>query len=47
MVGEAAFGQLDPAVVLLLALAGWVVTSFALYAMLAFLRPESCDRTKD
>jgi hypothetical protein len=27
--------------------AGWAVTSIALYGMLAFLRPESCDRTKD
>jgi hypothetical protein len=47
MIGEAAFGQLNPVVVLLLALAGWTVTSLALYVMLAFLRPESCDRTQD
>ena len=34
-------------IVLLLAVAGWTVTSLALYVMLAFLRPESCDRTQD
>ena len=47
MIGEAAFGHLEPFVALALAILGWLVTSFALYAMLAFLRPDSCDRTKD
>jgi hypothetical protein len=47
MIGEAAFGQLNPVVVLLLALAGWIVTSFALYGLLAFLKPDTCDQTKD
>jgi hypothetical protein len=47
MIGEAAFGHLGPFIVLVLALAGWVVTAVALYGMLAFVRPESCDRNKD
>lgn len=47
MICEAAFGQLNPVIVLLLALAGWIVTSLALYALLVFLRPDSCDKTKD
>jgi polyferredoxin len=47
MIGEAAFGHLPPFTVLLLALVGWAVTSLLLYAGLAFIRPESCDRTKD
>lgn len=47
MAGEAAFGRIEPFAALLLALAGWAVTSIALYGLLAFLRPESCDRTKD
>lgn len=47
LIAEAAFGQFNPVVVLLLALAGWIVASFALYGMLAFLRPDLCDRTKD
>jgi hypothetical protein len=47
MIGEAAFGRIDPIAVLVLALAGWAVTSLALYGLLAFLRPEGCDRTKD
>lgn len=45
--GEAAFGHIESFAALVLALAGWAVTSIALYGMLAFLRPESCDRTKD
>jgi hypothetical protein len=47
MIGEAAFGQLTPFIVLLLATVGWVVASLFLYAMLAFLHPDSCDQTKD
>ena len=47
MIGEAAFGHIESFAALMLALAGWVVSSFALYGLLAFLRPESCDRTKD
>lgn len=47
MIGEAAFGHIQPIAVLALALAGWIVCSLSLYGLLAFLRPESCDRTKD
>jgi hypothetical protein len=47
MIGEAGFGHIEPFLVLVLCLAGWFVTSFALYGLLAFLRPQSCDRTKD
>ena len=47
MIGEAAFGHIEPFAVLALALAGWAVTSLALYGLLAFLRTESCDRTED
>ena len=47
MVGEAAFGRIEPFAALVLALAGWAVISLALYGLLAFLRPESADRTKD
>lgn len=47
MIGEAAFGHIEPYLALVLALAGWLVTAFALYVLLAFARPESCDRTKD
>lgn len=47
MIGEAAFGQFNPVIVLLLATAGWIITSLALYGMLAFLRPDTCDQTKD
>jgi len=45
--GEAAFGHIEPFAALMLALAGWAVTALALYGLLAFLRPESVDRTKD
>ena len=47
MTGEAAFGHIEPFAALMLALAGWAVTALALYGLLAFLRPESVDRTKD
>jgi hypothetical protein len=47
MIGEAAFGSLHPAVVILLAAAGWVAGAFFLYGVLAFLRPQDCDRTRD
>jgi hypothetical protein len=47
MIGEATFGHIEPFAALMLALAGWVIASFALYGLLAFLRPESCDRNKD
>jgi Protein of unknown function (DUF3147) len=47
MIGEAAFGQFNPVIVLLLAAAGWILTSFALYGVLAFLKPDTCDQTRD
>lgn len=47
MVGEATFGRTNPALALVFALLGWLLTAFFLYGLLAFLRPESCDRTKD
>jgi uncharacterized membrane protein (GlpM family) len=47
MIGEAAFVRIEAFLALAMALAGWLVTSFALYALLAWLRPESCDRTRD
>lgn len=47
MVGEATFGRLKPALALALATLGWLVTAFLLYSLLAFLRPETCDRAKD
>jgi uncharacterized membrane protein (GlpM family) len=47
MVGEATFGRLEPALALALATVGWLVTAFLLYSLLAFLRPGTCDRSKD
>jgi len=47
MIGEAAFGRIEPFAALALALAGWLVTSVALYGLLCYLHPESCDRDKD
>lgn len=47
MIGEAAFGRIEPFAALALALAGWLVASVALYGLLCFLHPESCDRNKD
>jgi hypothetical protein len=44
---EAAFGRIEAFAALMLSLTAWVVTSFVLYGLLAFLRPESCDRAKD
>jgi len=47
MVAKAAFGHLNPALALTLALLGWLLTAVLLYSLLAFLRPDTCDRTKD
>lgn len=47
MIGEATFGRTDPVLALALAILGWLLTAFLLYGLLAFLRPDSCDRTKD
>jgi hypothetical protein len=46
-VGEAAFGHLPGAVVLLLALGAWLAASAGLYALLAFFRPGDCDKSLD
>jgi polyferredoxin len=47
MIGEATFGRIEPFLALGLSLAGWLITACALYGLLALVRPESCDRTKD
>lgn len=47
IVGEAAFGTLPPWLVLLLALGAWCGAAIGLYAVLAVLRPEACDRNRD
>ena len=46
-IGEAAFGHLSPALVLLLAAVGWAATAFVLYSLLALLLPDACDEGKD
>jgi hypothetical protein len=46
-VGEAGFGHVSPALVLIGALAAWAATSFLLYALLAFFLPEACDEHND
>jgi len=45
--GEATIGQMPGALALLLALAAWLAASFSLYALLAALRPQDCDRNRD
>lgn len=47
LVGEASFGRMPPFLALALALAGWTLAAVALYALLAHVRPETCDRSKD
>lgn len=39
MIGELAFTRIEPYLVLVSALVGWIVASLALYALFAFLRP--------
>jgi hypothetical protein len=46
MIGEAAFGQFNPVIVLLLATARWIITSLALYGMLAFLNQTPAIRLR-
>jgi hypothetical protein len=46
-VAEATLRDLPPIVAILIALTAWLVLSCALYAILAFLRPELCDRNQD
>jgi Protein of unknown function (DUF3147) len=47
MIGEASFGRIEPFLALGLCLLGWLVVSFALYGLLCFFRPDSCDRDQD
>lgn len=47
VLAEAGFGALPAGVVLGVALLGWIVTAGGLYAALAALRPEDCDKTRD
>ena len=44
---EKAFFHLPSVPALLLALLAWAASAVALYALLAFLRPEDCDRRRD
>jgi len=44
---EATLGHLNPYAALALALLIWLTVSTALYALLAFLHPDTCDRTRD
>ena len=46
-VGEVCLTRIEPFLAILLALVGWLVAATALYALLAVLRPEDCDRRKD
>ena len=47
VVGETQFTRVNPAVVLIAALAAWLALSFVLYGVLAALRPDDCDRDQD
>lgn len=47
MIGERTFTHVDGAVAIVLALGGWVVSSFALYAALAAIDPNACDADQD
>lgn len=47
MVADATFRRMDPALALTLAVLGWFCTALLLYSLLAFLRPDTCDRAKD
>lgn len=46
-VGESMFGRHNSAAVLALALVGWLVSSFALYAVLGLIRPDKENRHND
>ena len=47
MIGEASFGHIEPFLALVLCLAGWTVSSAALYGLLCYFQPDKCDRDKD
>ncbi|HET6914594.1 MAG TPA: DUF3147 family protein [Acidimicrobiales bacterium] len=46
-VAESTFTRLNPALVLLCSLAGWLLACATMYVILAAVRPDDCDRTKD
>lgn len=46
-VAEKALFSLPAIVALLIALASWLVSSVALYVLLAIVRPDDCDKDKD
>jgi drug/metabolite transporter (DMT)-like permease len=47
LAGEAGFGRIPGALALLAALAGWIAAAAVLYALLAYVKPDSADRNKD
>ena len=47
MTAELTLRRIEPYLAVTLALSAWVVVSLTLYALLALLRPDDCDRTKD
>jgi Protein of unknown function (DUF3147) len=47
MIGEASFGHIEPFLALVLCLAGWVVSSVALYGLMCYFQPDRCDRDQD
>ena len=47
IVGEALFTRVAPAAVLFLALSTWLSASAALYALLAVVQPDACDKHQD
>jgi len=47
VVAESTFTRLNPAVVLVTSLAGWIVACGILYSLLALVRPDDCDKRQD
>ena len=47
MIAELTLRRIEPYLALMLALLGWIVSSLVLYGLLAWLRPDDCDKTKD
>lgn len=46
-VAESTFTRVNSAVVLVCALAGWLLSCGLMYAVLASVRPDDCDRNQD
>ncbi len=46
-VAESTFTRVNPALVLLCSLGGWLIASGAMYTVLALVRPDDCDRNQD